>query len=66
MARKKKTEKKQEVKQPKLRHIIYDKGTIIIVPFEQLPGNVLGGKYEYNGIPVRLVYIGEPSKLEVI
>ena len=63
--KKKKVKKKREVKKDPLLPK-YKKGDIICVDFDKLPGTVLGKEYMLNDTKVRLVYIGEVSKLEVV
>lgn len=77
MARKKKTEvtenkttsKKKTLKAPEPSKT-HKKGDIVYIPFKDLPGRVLGKVYEvfhedYEPCMMRLVYIGEISKLIV-
>ena len=43
------------------------RGEIIYLPFAELPGDVLGREYQYEGATVRLVYLDEEaSKLKVM
>ena len=73
MARKKKTDTveikttKKETNKKVIKHTIHNKGEIILVPYAERPGDVLGAVYDFNDVKVRLVYIGIPlCKLEVL
>ena len=64
MARKKKNkEEKVILKAPEPSK--YHKGDIVLVPYADLPGTVLGKVYKYDGADMRLVFIADPSKLIV-
>ena len=71
MARKKKIDvvetksTKKRTNRKVVKNIVHDKGEIILIPFEERPGDVLGAIYDFDGVKVRLVYIGATCKLEV-
>lgn len=67
MAKKKKEQVKEEVVKTKKveKKKELKPGDEIFVDFKDLPGNVLGKLYNYEGVNARLVYIGEKSKLIV-
>ena len=60
---KKQTKKKEEKKSKVVK---YKKGDVIFIDDpKKLPGNVLGALYELDDYKVRLVCLGETSKLIV-
>lgn len=67
MAKKKKEQvsNKEVVKKETTKKKAYKPGDELFVDFKDLPGNVLGKLYDYDGVKARLVYINEKSKLIV-